>query len=303
MKHDSAASELRSIRDLLRYAVTRFGEARLTFGHGSQTALDEAVYLVYSTLNLPLAELEPYLDARLLQKERAAVLRVIERRASGIPASYLTHEAWLGDYRFYVDERAIIPRSLIAWPLTEALAPFIARPLEVTDVLELCCGSASLAIIAADVFPNAQVDAVDISADALKVARRNVEDYGLSDRIHLFEADLYGAIGKKRYDLIICNPPYVNEASMQALPREYRHEPRLALAGGVDGMDVVRRVLARALTHLKRRSASALILEIGHEMENFNAAFPELEYTALSTPASDDSVLLIEARALKNLKP
>jgi ribosomal protein L3 glutamine methyltransferase len=303
MKRTEAAEEFRTLRDMLRYSVTRFGECRLAFGHGSRDAWDEAVYLVLSHLHLPLTEIEPFLDARLLSIERNSLLKLIDKRCAGVPAAYLTREAWLGEYRFYVDERVIIPRSLIAEPLFEGLAPFISKPADIKRVLELCTGSGSLAIIAADVFPNAEVDALDISRDALAVAKKNVGDYGLSDRIHLIESDLYNAIQDQRYDLIICNPPYVNDASMGNLPIEFRHEPKLALAGGQDGMDVIRRVIAGAMTHLKRNSRAALVLEIGHERDHFDDAFPNLPYTSLVTSAGEDEVLLIDVATLKTLNP
>jgi ribosomal protein L3 glutamine methyltransferase len=302
MKRSPAARELRTVRDLLRHAVTRFGESRLAFGHGSQSAWDEAVYLVLSHLYLPLGEIEPFLDARLLPAERTSLLKLIERRSSGVPAAYLTREAWLGEYRFYIDERAIIPRSLIAELLFEGLAPMVAKPAEITRVLELCTGSGSLAIIAADVFPNAVIDALDISPDALAVARKNVDEYGLAERIHLIESDLYDAIKGERYDLILCNPPYVNDASMGKLPIEYRHEPALALAGGRDGMDVIRRILGGASTYLKRNRRAALVLEIGHERDHFDAAFPTLGYTSLVTSAGEDEVLWIDVATLKTLR-
>jgi ribosomal protein L3 glutamine methyltransferase len=301
MKRTEAAEEFRTVRDLLRYGVSRFGECRLVFGHGSHNAWDEAVYLVLSHLHLPLTEIEPFLDARLLSIERTSLLKLIEKRCAGVPAAYLTQEAWLGEYRFYIDQRAIIPRSLIAEPLFEGLAPFVVKPAEIKRVLELCTGAGSLAIIAADVFPNAEIDALDISPEALAVAQRNVGDYGLADRIRLIESDLYEAIKGERYDLILCNPPYVNDASMLNLPIEYRHEPKLALAGGKDGMNVIRRVLAGAATHLRRNTRSALVLEIGHERNYFDAAFPSLPYTSLLTSAGEDEVLLIDVATLKTL--
>ncbi|RJG06217.1 50S ribosomal protein L3 N(5)-glutamine methyltransferase [Noviherbaspirillum cavernae] len=287
-----------TLRDLLRYAVSRFNQAKLFFGHGSSNAFDEAAYLLLHTLALPLDKLEPFLDARLLPEEIDAVLKVIERRATErVPAAYLTNEAWLGDYRFYVDERVIVPRSFIAELIPEQFAPWVDLPETVTNILELCTGSGCLPIMLADAFPNAQVDAVDISADALAVARRNVEDYHLAGRINLIESDLYAKVPDKKYDLIISNPPYVNAGSMGKLPQEYLHEPQIALAGGTDGMDLVRKIIAGAAQRLTRQGV--LIVEIGNEREFAEAAFPDLDLTWLSTSAGDDMVFLLTADKLK----
>jgi ribosomal protein L3 glutamine methyltransferase len=287
-----------TIRDLLRYAVTRFNTAKLFFGHGTNNALDEAAYLILHTLKLPLDKLEPFFDAKLLPDEVDAVLSVIERRATQrIPAAYLTNEAWLGGYKFYVDQRVIVPRSFIAELIPEQFAPWVDDPEAVTDILELCTGSGCLPIMLADAFPNAHVDAVDISGDALEVARRNVDDYELQDRITLLESDLYANVPKKKYDLIITNPPYVNSDSMTKLPEEYRREPQIALAGGTDGMDLVRKIVAGAAQRLTK--SGILMVEIGNEREYADAAFPELELTWLSTSAGDDMVFLLTADQLK----
>lgn len=287
-----------TVRDLLRYAVSRFNAAQLFFGHGSQNAFDEAAYLILHTLKLPIDRLDPFLDARLLPQEIEAVLKVVERRVvERIPAAYLTNEAWLGNYRFYVDERTIVPRSFIAELIPEHFSPWIDDPESVLNILDLCTGSGCLPILLADAFPNAQVDAVDISAPALEVARRNVDEYGLQDRIRLIESDLYTRLESgKRYDLIISNPPYVNEQSMQALPAEYKHEPNLALAGGVDGMDLVRRIVEGAEQRLTENGV--LAIEIGNERMHAEAAFGNLEMTWLSTSAGDDMVFLLTADQL-----
>jgi ribosomal protein L3 glutamine methyltransferase len=287
-----------TLRDLLRYAVTRFNTAGLFFGHGSSNAFDEAAYLLLHSLKLPLDKLDPFLDARLLPDEIDALLKVIERRASDrVPAAYITNEAWLGEYRFYVDERVIVPRSFIAELIPEQFSPWVSDPESVMNVLELCTGSGCLPIMLADAFPNAQVDAVDISADALVVARRNVADYELQDRISLIESDLYAKVPKKKYDLIVTNPPYVNAGSMDKLPQEYRHEPQMALAGGADGMDLVRKIVAGAAQRLTKNGV--LIVEIGNEREHAEAAFSDLELTWLSTSAGDDMVFLLTADQLK----
>lgn len=301
--YKQAIERLQTVRDAVRFAASRFAKAELAFGHGNANGWDEAAYLVMHTLGLGMTELEPSLDARLTETEMRAVLEVIRRRCAHVPAAYLTREAWLGPYRFYIDERALIPRSFIAELLLDGLSPWIAEPGSVKRVLDLCTGSGCLAIIAADIFPNAQIDAVDISSEALAVARTNVAQYNLSHRITLFESDLFGAVPDGRYDLILSNPPYVNAASMTHLPKEYRHEPSLALAGGRDGLDVVRRILADAGAHLIRgsRKRGLLIVEIGHERAHLEAAFPVLDCTWLSTSAGDDMVFLIEANQLQTV--
>ncbi len=298
MNQKEARQTLRTIRDVLRYAVSRFRENKLVFGHGSSNAWDEAAYLILHTLHLPLDQLDPFLDARLTDSELKTVLDVIKRRAEDrIPAAYLTGEAWLGEYRFVVDERVIVPRSFIAELLFEELDPWVREPEKVTRVLDLCAGSGCLAIIAADLFANAKVDAVDLSPDALEVARINVSHYELSNQIRLVESDLYTGLGKAKYDLILSNPPYVNQTSMDALPEEYRREPQMALAGGDDGMDIVRRILTGAALHLKKNGL--LIVEVGHERSNVEVAFPQLPMTWVTTSAGDDMVFLVHASDLQ----
>ncbi|MES2741425.1 MAG: 50S ribosomal protein L3 N(5)-glutamine methyltransferase [Pseudomonadota bacterium] len=285
-------------RDLLRYAVTRFNTAKLFFGHGSAEALDEAAYLILHTLKLPLDKLEPFLDAKLLPEEVAAVLAVLERRSvERIPAAYLTNEGWLGTYHFYVDERVIVPRSFIAELIPQFFSPWVPEPEAVGAILELCTGSGCLAIMLADAFENAHVDAVDISPDALDVARRNVADYRLEDRVTLIESDLYANVPDRKYDLIVTNPPYVNTASMAKLPQEYRCEPQIALAGGADGMDLVRRIVAGAAERLT--DDGILMVEVGHERAFAEAAFGALGLTWLTTSAGDDMVFLITADQLR----
>ncbi|PXX47123.1 50S ribosomal protein L3 N(5)-glutamine methyltransferase [Undibacterium pigrum] len=291
------ATTFLTLRDLLRYAVTRFNKEKLFFGHGSANALDEAAYLLLHTLHLPLDKIEPFLDAHLLPSEIDAVLRVIDRRAvDRVPASYITNEAWLGTYNFYVDERVIVPRSFIAELIPEHFSPWVSDPEAISNILELCTGSGCLPIMLADMFSEAHVDAVDISKDALEVARRNVATYELQDRITLIESDLYSNVPDKKYDLIITNPPYVNSGSMAKLPREYMHEPQIALAGGDDGMDLVRKIVAGAAQHLTEDGL--LMVEIGNERAFAEAAFPELNLTWLSTSAGDDMVFLVEASQL-----
>jgi ribosomal protein L3 glutamine methyltransferase len=286
-------------RDLLRYAVTRFNAAKLFFGHGSAEAFDEAAYLVLNTLKLPLDRLDPFLDAKLLPEEVLQVLSVIERRTvERVPAAYITNEAWLGTYAFYVDERVLVPRSFIAELIPNFFSPWVTNPYEVENVLELCTGSGCLAIMMADVYQNAVVDAVDISKDALAVAERNIRDYKLEGRVNPIESDLYENVPFKKYDLIVTNPPYVNADSMAKLPPEYLREPQIALHGGADGMDLVRKIVAGAAERLTPEGI--LVVEIGNEAEYAEAAFGHLGLTWLTTSAGDEAVFLLTAEQLQN---
>jgi ribosomal protein L3 glutamine methyltransferase len=286
-----------TLRDLLRFAVSRFTAADLSFGHGSSNAFDEAAYLVLHSLHLPLDTLDPFLDARLLDTEIDAIMKVIERRATDrVPAAYITNEAWMHGHRFYVDERVIVPRSFIGELLQDGLQPYVQDPDEVSRVLELCTGSGCLAILAAQAFQNADIDAVDISAPALEVAHKNVDDYDLDSRVALYEGDLFGPLPVGRYEVIITNPPYVNALAMQTLPAEYRHEPELALAGGADGMDIVKRIVGEARKWLTEDGV--LVVEIGNERANVEATLGGLDIVWLSTSAGDDNVFLIQAADL-----
>jgi ribosomal protein L3 glutamine methyltransferase len=292
-----ALKTLKTVRDVLRYALSRFNEANLFFGHGSTNAYDEAAYLLLHTLNLPLDELQPYLDAALLPSELKAVLSVVETRAAQrVPAAYLTREAWLGDFHFYVDARVIVPRSFIAEHLRAQLVPWVKAPDEVASVLELCTGSGCLAVLAAHAFPAAFVDAVDLSADALAVATINVAEYGLQERVELLKSDLFKAVAGRKYDVILANPPYVDAPSMQALPGEYLHEPRMALASGKDGLQHTHAILAQAKQFLNKNGV--LMVEIGHNRDVLEAAYPHLPFNWLPTASGDDFVFLLRAKDL-----
>lgn len=290
--YDEARTQLCTLRDVLRFAVSRFNEAGLFFGHGSASAYDEAVYLILHVLHLPLDRLEPFLDAGLTVSEREQVLDVIRRRATEkIPAAYITREAWLGDFSFYVDERVIVPRSFIAELLRERLSPWVEQPDDIQSALDLCTGSGCLAILLAHAFENGQIDAVDISPDALDVAQKNVADYHLQDRISLIQSDLFAALSGRRYDLIVSNPPYVSAASMASLPAEYQQEPHDALAGGTDGLDAVRRIIQEAGGLLTDQGL--LIVEIGHNREILEEVFPDIPFTWLETSGGDEFVFLL----------
>jgi len=295
-EHDPR-NELVTVRDLLRFAVSRFNREGLFFGHGSTEAYDEAVYLILHTLHLPLDRLDPFLDACIPSDEREEVLAVIDERVvRRLPAAYLTHEAWLGDFPFYVDERVIVPRSFFAELLQNGLSPWIREPEEVHNALDLCTGSGCLAILMAHAFPNAKIDAVDLSTDALEVAGRNVFDYELDERIELIPSDVFSALEGRRYDLIITNPPYVTQQSMEALPAEYRHEPELALAAGEDGLDVVRRIIAEAANFLK--PGGLLAVEVGNNRALVDAAWPDLPLVWVATQGHDEAIFVIRREDL-----
>ncbi|WP_367578194.1 50S ribosomal protein L3 N(5)-glutamine methyltransferase [Snodgrassella alvi] len=293
---DAAAQQLHSVRDFLRFTVSQFEEAKLFFGHGNNSAYDEAAYLLLHTLHLPLDTLEPFLDARLLDTEKGTLLHLVQRRISErIPVAYLTNQAWQGEYEFYVDERVIVPRSFIYELLGEPLRLWIEYDELVHSALDLCTGSGALAIQMAHCYPDAVIDAVDISLDALEVAAINVENYGLQERINLIHTDLFTGIDNT-YDLIVSNPPYVDAESVEQLPEEYLHEPELALGSGEDGLDVTRQIIQQAARYLNPHGV--LVVEIGHNREILEQAFPELPFTWLSTSGGDGFVFLLSREQL-----
>lgn len=294
---DAAVRELHSVRDWLRFAVSRFNEAGLFFGHGSTDAYDEAAYLILHTLRLPIDRLDPFLDARVLPEEAVRLADILRRRTEQrLPAAYLTGEAWLQGYRFRIDTRVIVPRSFLAPMILEQFHPWLAEPERVRHALDLCTGSGCLAILLAEAFPDAMVDAADLSDDALAVARANVEDYGLESRVRLIRSDLFGHLGGQHYDLIVTNPPYVDAEAMAALPPEYRHEPELALASGPDGLDAVRTILREAPKHLN--PGGLLAVELGHNRAALEAAFPNLELMWPEVEWDADTVFLAHREQL-----
>jgi ribosomal protein L3 glutamine methyltransferase len=296
-EYKAAAARMRSVRDLVRFGVSRFNEAGLAYGHGTDNAVDEAFYLVRHALHFGHDQMDAFLDARLTRSEVRAVLELLQRRVQERrPAAYLTREAWIGPHRFYIDERVLVPRSYIGHWLLGELAPWIEEPEAIGDVLELGSGSGCLAVLLALALPNSRVDAVDISTDALEVARRNVGDYGLEARIRLLQGDLYGSLKRKRYDLIVANPPYVRTETMQHLSPEYRHEPPSALAGGSDGLDFVRRILAGARARLKRKGL--LLMEVGHARPLVERIFPKIPFSWIDIDGVDDAVFLLPQAAL-----
>lgn len=304
------ADELITLRDLLRFAVSRFNAAKLSYGHGTANALDEAAFLLLEGLKLPIDDINPWLDARLTRAERERLLGLIAARVtSRKPAPYLVDRAYIRGMGFAVDERVIVPRSYLGELLLWEPSGDIASDLDglgkrfvlpaagdVGSILDLCTGGGSLAIIAAREYPGTQVDAVDLSADALAVARTNVEEYGLAGRINLIEGDLFAPLGGKRYDLIVSNPPYVAAAEVAAFPPEHAAEPRMAHLGGEDGLDIVRRILAEASAHLNPEGG--LLCEIGTGRELLQAEF-DLPFTWLDTEESEGEVFWIGAEGLR----
>lgn len=287
-----------TLGDFFRFAVHRFRAARLAYGHGTTNAVDEAAFLVLEALRLPVHTLDPWLDLKPTATERARLLTLIEARvALRLPAPYLVGAAYMHGVRFRADKRALIPRSFIGDLLVGGALP-LGDPSRVRRVLDLCTGSGCLAILAALVFPRARIDAVDLSASALALARRNVADHRLEDRITLHRGDLFTPLGKNRYDLILSNPPYVDGRGMAKLPPEYRHEPRMALAAGDDGLKLVRRILADTPRHLTKDGN--LLCEIGRGRRPLEAAYPRLPFLWLDTEQSQGEVFWI---ARKDLLP
>jgi ribosomal protein L3 glutamine methyltransferase len=293
---DEGAEVFITLRDCLRYAVTRFNAAKLAYGHGTSNALDEAAFLLTEALHLPIDKLDPFLEARLTRAERKRLLELIEARIeTRKPAAYLLRRAYVQGRPFYVDERVIVPRSYIGELLFTGLVgeegPIKTGAVE--RVLDLCAGGGSLAILAAEVFPNARIDAVDVSPDALAVAELNVEEYGLTERIALRRSDLFATLGNARYDVILSNPPYVDWAALTAFPPEYSAEPRVAHDGGRDGLAVIRRILADASKHLTLQGV--LVCEVGRLRPVIERDFPALSPLWLDTENSEGEVLLLRA--------
>jgi ribosomal protein L3 glutamine methyltransferase len=277
-----------TLGDFFHFAVRRFRQARLSYGHGTTNAVDEAAFLMLEALRLPIHRIDPWLDLKPTPAERARLLTLIDARIGlRMPVPYLLGAAYMQGVRFHIDQRALIPRSFIGDMLAGGVLP-VAKPRR---ILDLCTGSGCLAILAALAFPRATVDAVDLSPGALALARRNVAAHRLSDRISVHRGDLFKPLAGRRYDLIISNPPYVDAGGMAKLPPEFRHEPRLALAAGKDGLDLVHRILAEAPQHLTKNGG--LVCEIGRGREPLEAAYPRLPFLWLDTELSEGEVFWI----------
>ncbi len=292
-----AAEELFTIRDWLRFTVSRFEESAIFYGHGTDNAYDEAAWLILSALHLPHDTLENFLDAVITEQERRHLAHLIERRVTErTPTAYLVREAWLKGFKFYVDERVIVPRSFIAELLEESLAPWIEFPEMVASAADICTGSGCLGILLAHAFPDAAIDVVDISPDAISVANINIANYGLQEQVRAIQSDMFTALKGKTYDLIISNPPYVDAPSMAALPQEYRNEPQLALGSGLAGLDHTHTLLREAPKHLNE--GGLLVVEIGHNCDALLEAYPDVPFTWLEVDAGNEFVFLISREDL-----
>ena len=293
MDRIQAIRELATIRDFIRWAMSRFNEAELFYGHGTDNAQDEATYLVLHTLNLPSQLHDSYLDTRLTETERKRLVTILMRRVDErIPAPYLTHEAWFAGMPFYVDERVLIPRSPIAELIEAQFQPW-AKPAHVNRVLDLCTGGGCIAIACALAFPEAQVDASDISEDALAVAQRNIREFGLGEQMRAVQSDLFSKLQGQKYSIIVSNPPYVDAQDMASLPPEFRHEPRLALEAGDDGLDLVFSILYQAIYHLQANGI--LVVEVGNSREALETLLPEVEFLWFDFEHGGDGVFLLTA--------
>ena len=296
------ASQLSTIRDFLRWALSAFRAAKVVHGHGTTSATDEAAFLILEALHLPVDDINPWLDARLLEAEKQTLARLIRARIeTRMPAAYLVKRAYIHGMPFYVDERVIVPRSYIGELMFTGIfggdeAALIEDTSIVTSVLDLCTGSGCLAIIAGGIFPDAEVDAADLSADALEVARINVDEHDVANRVNLLHGDLFEAVEGRTYDLIISNPPYVAGGEVQAFPPEYGHEPAMAHLGGEDGLDLVRRILGEAADHLN--PGGGLLCEIGTGRERLVDDYPQLDFLWLDTEESEGEVFWITREQL-----
>ncbi len=298
--HHPAVANLHTVCDCVRWAMSEMERNEIDLGHGTADYWEEAAFLVMRTLKLPFDRLSAFWSANLTPEELEEVLTNIDLRVHlKKPVPYLIKEGWLSNHAFYVDERVLIPRSFIAELLEEDLAPWVEDPEEVTSVLDMCTGSGCLAILAAERFLNAEVTAADISPDALDVARINCERFGMSQDIELVQTDLFENLAGRKFDLIISNPPYVTEEAMQALPQEYLHEPALALGAGNDGMDIMRRMMPVLKDHLTENGMA--VIEIGDGREAFEAVWPQVPVTWLTTSGGDDMVFVVYAKDLADL--
>jgi ribosomal protein L3 glutamine methyltransferase len=295
-----AATELTTIKDLLRWATSRFNEVGIYFGHGTDNAWDEAVALVLRGLHLSYDDYPNVLDAKLTSKERLRLMDLLQKRIEErMPLAYLLQEAWFAGLKFYVDQRVLIPRSPIAELIEQQFLPWL-EPDSVEQILDLCCGSACIAIACAVAFPDAQVDAVDIDADALAVAHKNVAYHQLEEQLRLYQGDLFYPLANKRYNLIVSNPPYVSGSEMQALPAEYRQEPSLALEAKEDGLAIALQILRQASVYLAEDGI--LVVEVGNSEKALVDRFPQVPFTWLDFARGGEGVFLLTAAQLRQFQ-
>jgi ribosomal protein L3 glutamine methyltransferase len=304
--HPRLSEELFTIRDWLRFTVSQFEASDIFFGHGTDNSYDEAVWLVMSALHLPHDTLHNFLDAVITESERKHLAHLIDQRITKrTPTAYLLREAWLRGFKFYVDERVIVPRSFIAELLDfneegeHGLQPWIEHPELINSAADICTGSGCLGILLANAFPDAAIDVVDISADAIAVCNINIANYGLQEQVTAIQSDMFNALNGKKYDLIISNPPYVDAPSMAKLPTEYRNEPQIALGSGLAGLDHTHTILREAAKHLN--DEGILVVEIGHNQDALEAAYPEVAFTWLEVAAGDQFVFLLTKEQLLDL--
>ncbi|HSI24610.1 MAG TPA: 50S ribosomal protein L3 N(5)-glutamine methyltransferase [Methylotenera sp.] len=304
--HPRLTEELHTIRDWLRFTVSQFEASDIFFGHGTDNSYDEAVWLVMSALHLPHDTLHNFLDAVITETERKHLAHLIDQRITKhTPTAYLLREAWLRGFKFYVDERVIVPRSFIAELLDfneegeHGLQPWIEHPELINSAADICTGSGCLGILLANAFPDATIDVVDISADAIAVCNINIANYGLQEQVTAIQSDMFTALSGKKYDLIISNPPYVDAPSMAKLPTEYRNEPQIALGSGLAGLDHTHTILHEAAKYLN--DEGILVVEIGHNQDALEAAYPEVAFTWLEVAAGDQFVFLLTKEQLLDL--